>query len=87
MKFIKIMTALLIYTDVYAAPNGQRLPYYNPDDYYIDYLTPTERGKALIVYENIHTGHITKFLVKTEDLQDDETIRMIKIKVAEENAK
>lgn len=58
---------------------------YDPDKYYIDYLTATEKDKSLIVYENIQTGKVMKFLVKTTDLQDPEAIRAIKLKVVEED--
>lgn len=78
MKYLLLMLAL-------SNPLAHAGAVYNPDDYYIDYLTATEKNKSLIVYENIKTGKITKFLVKTKDLADDEAIRAIKMKVAEEN--
>jgi len=80
MKYLMLMLAM-------AVPAFAQEVNYNPDDYYIDYLTPTAKDESLIVYENIHTGYVMKILVKTKTLQDPEAIRAIKIKVATENAR
>lgn len=78
MRYLFAMVALSI--PVYAHAWS-----YDPDKYYIDYLTATEKDKSLIVYENIRTGKVTKILVKTEALKDPKAIDAIKQKVAEEN--
>lgn len=58
---------------------------YNSDDYYIDYMTSDEKDKSLIIYENIKTGKVTKFVIPTKNFNDPEAIRAIKLKVVEEN--
>lgn len=78
MKFLLAM--LILSSPAFA---GQLT--YDPDKYYIDYLTATEKDKSLIVYEVIKTGQVIKFLVPTKDLSNPEAIRAIKVKVMEED--
>ena len=58
---------------------------YNPENYYVDYMTASDPEKSLIVYENMKTGKIMKFLVITEELQNPKAIEAIKKKVAEQD--
>jgi len=81
MKYL--LTMLMLASPVV----GAQTVTYNPDDYYIDYLTPTEKDKSLLVFENTNTGYTVKILVLTKTLQDPEALRAIKMKVATENAR
>lgn len=74
MKFLLLMLAL-----------STASADYNPDNYLIDYLTAADPDKSLIVYANVHTGKITKFVVETKELQNPKAIEAIKVQVSKEN--